>query len=154
MLSETICGSGIIDALYCLLALEELDETGCLENEVVRIDGKVTVNQEDIRALQLAKSAIHAGMTTLMRTVGIKADEIEKLLIAGGFGSYINVKNASAIGLFPSALKERTKTLGNAALEGGAAILLDTRKTDLCRDLILRTELVELVAAKILEKLR
>ena len=144
--AESICGSGIIDALACLLALEELDETGALENGIVRIDGNVTVDQEDIRALQLAKSAIHAGMRTLMRTVGINAEEIEALLIAGGFGSYVNVKNASAIGLIPSALKERTQTLGNAALEGGAMLLLDSLRMEELYELVHRCEVIELTA--------
>ena len=112
----------------------------------MNISGKVSITQQDIRALQLAKSAICAGMATLMRTVNLDAKQIDKLLIAGGFGSYINVKNAAAIGLIPSALKNRTQTLGNAALEGGAMLLLDRSFSDGVADIVYRCEVVELAA--------
>ena len=101
-----------------------LDETGYLENDYEIGDSKVRITAQDIRQLQLAKSAIRAGIETLMHTCGINAEQIDKFYIAGGFGKYLDAENAAKIGLFPQELVEKAVVLGNAAGAGASMILL------------------------------
>lgn len=125
-----ICGSGVVDALACLLKIDGMDETGLLEEEPAVICGQVSLTQKDVRAIQLAKSAVAAGISTLAKTFGKGFDEVEELAVAGGFGSYLNVENAGAIGLLPGELVSRVDVLGNAALKGAAMMLLDKEKIE------------------------
>lgn len=120
-----LCGSGVIDAVACLLELELLDETGFLEEDPALISGEVSLTQKDIRMIQLAKSAIHAGISTLLASASLSPARVTELAIAGGFGSYINVENAGRIGLIPGELVPGVRVLGNAALSGAAMLLLD-----------------------------
>ena len=120
-----ICGCGLIDAAACLLEAGAVDESGYLENDPVFLTDRVLLTGKDIRALQLAKSAVCAGMLTLLRDAGITEKDVSSLLIAGGFGTRLNGENAERIGLIPEGLAARTTALGNAALDGAAALLLD-----------------------------
>ena len=99
---------------------------------------------EDIRAVQLAKSAIHAGMRTLIDTAGLDCEEVATLYIAGGFGSYLDVKNAGKIGLLPEELTDRVTVLGNAALTGAAMLLLCEDLRPVCEKQARETRIVEL----------
>lgn len=118
-----ICGSGIIDALGALLQTEVLDETGALGQSRVQLAGPVYITQKDVRNVQLAKSAIAAGMLTLCHTVGLVPQDVNTLYLAGGFGQHINLQSAAAIGLVPQALIGRTKVIGNASLVGAQMLL-------------------------------
>ena len=119
-----ICGSGLVDAVACLLETEALDETGYLEDDPAMIADPVCLTQDDIRQVQLAKSAIHAGMRTLLHAAGVDCGEVRELNVAGGFGSYLDIPNAVAIGLLPEELGDRVRVLGNAALAGASMLLL------------------------------
>ena len=141
-----LCGSGLVDAVAALLDTEILDETGYLEDDPAVIADPVEVTQEDIRAVQLAKSAIHAGMRTLIHTAGLTPDDVATLYIAGGFGSYLNVNSAGKIGLLPEELTNRVTVLGNAALTGAAMLLLCDDLRPACERLARRTKVVELAA--------
>ena len=110
--------------IACLLRRGDIDESGYMEKEVSFTDF-VRLYASDIRMLQLAKSAIAAGISTLMNKAKTNASEIEHFFIAGGFGTYLNLKNASDIGLFPSDLLYKAKSVGNAALDGASIILLN-----------------------------
>ena len=123
-----ICGSGLVDASAVLLDLELLDESGYLEEDPLVLAPPVCLTQKDIRMLQLAKSAICAGLLTLTRAQNANASEIQSLFIAGGFGAYLNLTSAARIGLLPRSLATKAKAVGNAALEG-ATILLLSRQT-------------------------
>lgn len=123
-----ICGSGLIDAIAVGLESGRIDETGAQEAESFFISGTVQLLQRDIRAVQLAKAAIAAGIATLTETAGISLQDIKTLYIAGGFGSHLNVESASAIGLIPDVLKKRVKIMGNASLSGAISALLDTHQ--------------------------
>lgn len=123
-----ICGSGVIDAVSCLLQTEDLDETGYLEDEEAVIAGEVRLFQEDIRKVQLAKSAICAGIKTMLHRAGMQPSELQELLVAGGFGSFIHLENAIAIGLLPEVELGKITVTGNAALMGAAMLLLDKEK--------------------------
>ena len=119
-----ICGSGLIDAVAALLELELIDETGLMHSDAVTIGGTVSLTQQDIRSIQLAKGAIAAGIQTICAHVGIDTEQIDTLYIAGGFGSHVSVANAAAIGLIPKALTSKAKVLGNASLTGTLMMLL------------------------------
>ncbi len=126
------CGSGILDALRVMLEQETIDDTGYLETEDEEShttgDSTVAITQKDVRQIQLAKSAICAGLLTLMQESRITADEVARFHLAGGFGSSINYDSATAISLFPAALTRKTHFIGNGAL-GGAAMLLLYHRT-------------------------
>ena len=120
-----ICGSGLVDAVACMLDEEILDESGFLEDEPFTVQAPVTLLQKDIRMLQLAKSAICAGLMTLMENGQLDPSDIPTLSIAGGFGSYLNMESAAKIGLIPKDLAEHAKAVGNAALGGAVMLLLN-----------------------------
>ena len=141
-----LCGSGLVDAVAALLDNELLDETGYLEDDPAVISDPVEIIQEDIRAVQLAKSAIHAGMRTLIHTARLDCDDVATLYIAGGFGSYLNVQSAGKIGLLPEELTDRVTVLGNAALTGASMLLLCADLRPACETLAKETQVVELAA--------
>ncbi|MBQ7088321.1 MAG: DUF4445 domain-containing protein [Clostridia bacterium] len=120
-----ICGSGLVDAAACLLAMEEMDDSGSLGVAAVALCDGVYLTQADIRALQQAKAAVCAGMHTLLRRAALTAAAVEVLYTAGGFGSRLNRRSATAIGLLPQGLTARIEPVGNAALDGAAHLLLD-----------------------------
>ncbi len=122
-----ICGSGLVDAVACMLDSEVLDESGFLEEDPYPIGEGVSLKGQDIRALQLAKSAICAGIMTLLGEKGLAPTDIQALFIAGGFGNYLNTRNAKRIGLLPNEPAMTPQAVGNAAL-GGAAMLLLNRE--------------------------
>ena len=125
-----LCGSGLIDAVAAFLQTEIIDETGAVEEDFLPLSESVRLLPGDIRAVQLAKGAIAAGIRTLLEQAGISEEQIDVFYIAGGFGSHLNVASAAAIGLIPSALEEKVTILGNAALSGAARLLLDKTQTD------------------------
>ena len=122
-----ICGSGIIDALAVLLELGIIDETGAMEKPYEFAPG-VVLQPKDVRQVQLAKGAICGGIKTLIKREGVEPENVKTLYVAGGFGSYINLKSALTIGLFPSEMKDAAKVIGNAALSGAIMMLLGADK--------------------------
>lgn len=120
-----ICGSGLVDAVACMLDNEALDESGFLEEDPYPIGEGVSLKGQDIRALQLAKSAICAGIMTLLDEQGLTPADIGTLFIAGGFGNYLNQRNAKRIGLLPNEPTMTPQAVGNAALGGAAMLLLN-----------------------------
>lgn len=138
-----ICGSGLIDAVATALSLELIDETGAMEEDEIALGG-IKLLPEDVRALQLAKAAIAAGIDTLLDEAGISADEIDEFVIAGGFGSHLAPVSAAAIGLLPKVLVPRIRTIGNGSLDGATKVLLDTDKRDALRGIAASATLVNL----------
>ena len=120
-----MCGSGLLDAIAVLLKLGRIDETGAAEEEDLELGGGIRLIPADIRAVQLAKSAIRAGIETILKTAGISCREVAKLYIAGGFGSHLSPNSAAEIGLIPKELSGRAAVLGNAAFAGAAEMLLN-----------------------------
>ena len=136
--AKGICGSGILDAVRVMLELELLDESGLIDTsspEVTTIKGQpawqlpgteVYVMQKDIRQIQLAKAAVCAGIQTLLKEAGIRPEKVDHFYIAGGFGHYMDMESAAAIGLYPRALAAaEAHVIGNAALSGAVLLLLD-----------------------------
>lgn len=155
-----ICGSGIIDAAAAALSLGLLDRRGrILSGEqrdgtrVIPLAGPVFLTQEDIREIQLAKGAIAAGILVLCDHFRIRPEDIDEVLLAGAFGSFIDPDSACRIGLLPPLLQGRIRAAGNAA---GAGALLFSLHPDRFRetDLIVESvEAVELAAAPSFRKL-
>ncbi len=139
-----ICGSGLVDAIAMLLEVELLDETGFLEDDEVELLSPVSLSQKDIRMVQLAKSAICAGLCTLMHTAGLQASDISRFLIAGGFGTYLDRINAGRIGLLPEDLISVSDTIGNAALSGAALLLLDDSLRATAEQIAAHAEVIDL----------
>lgn len=112
------------DMVSCLAALRRaglLDETGLLAEDCfesgVRV-GNVHVTQEAVRALQLAKGAVAAGVGILLEKYGVDADRVERVVLAGGFGYYLDPADAAEIGLLPEDLASKAVAGGNTALAG------------------------------------
>lgn len=139
---QGICGSGLIDAAAVLLQEGIIDRRGRMqtaeqlpqyahrlfEQEGLRcfaLSPTVTITQDDIRELQLAKGAIAAGIDLMMKHLGVSAEQIGQVLLAGAFGTYIRIESACGIGLIPSSLESRTRAVGNAAASGSRLIALD-----------------------------
>jgi len=121
-----VCGSGLIDAVNAFLDLGLIDETGYVDadNGVLSLTNSVCLTAEDIRAVQLCKAAIAAGIDTLLSVTHTRPSDIKRVYLAGGFGSHLNLMSAAGIGLLPRALIPRVKVVGNAALSGASRILL------------------------------
>ena len=137
-----ICGSGIIDIIAEGLNNGWIDETGRLSQDFtdasIKIcdasSGEIKLTQKDIREVQLAKSALSSGIECLIHAYGITFNEIDKVYLAGGFGSGLSVKNAVKIGLIPRALIDKIKISGNTSLGGAVKFLLDqTSKSSMDR---------------------
>lgn len=113
------------DMIHLLARLKKdgiVDETGLLEDayfdEGILI-GDVRVTQEAIRAIQLAKGAIGAGIDILMKEYGVEdGEKIDRVILAGGFGYYLNPQDAAEIGLLPDNLARKAVSGGNTALTG------------------------------------
>jgi len=139
-----VCGSGVLDAIAAGLELELIDETGAMEEDELCLSGDVALLPRDVRAVQLAKAAIAAGIETMLAEAGIKADDVQTLYIAGGFGSHLNIESAVKIGLIPVELENRVEILGNAALAGAVRMLLDQRQQTEAQEIVSRSRHVNL----------
>ena len=146
-----ICGSGIIEAVAELLRVGIISKDGYMlskkeakmagintalcqrihekmeKKAFCLVDGTIFITQEDIREIQLAKGAIAAGMKTLLQEMNKTIEEIEEILVAGAFGSYLDKKAARAIGLFPHISLEKIKMIGNTASIGAVKALLSEK---------------------------
>lgn len=120
-----LCGSGLIDAIAVYLKTEDIDETGAMEEDKLVLAPDAQLLQKDIRAVQLAKAAIAAGIQTILETSGTEEAKISDFIICGGFGSHLNLISAAAIGLIPESFIPKAQVAGNAALSGALQLLLD-----------------------------
>jgi len=142
-----ICGSGIIDILAQLYLNDILDGNGRMKDncpQVRKVDGlrefvivseeerngsdAITITQQDIRELQMGKAAIQVGIRALLESSGHSWEDVNTIIIAGAFGSYIDIANAIAIGMLPSLPLDRFKQVGNAAGMGAKLALLSLKK--------------------------
>ncbi|MDZ7725283.1 MAG: ASKHA domain-containing protein [candidate division KSB1 bacterium] len=119
-----ICGSGLLDAVSGLLESGQLDEWGQLTNGQDRVEviPGLSLTQNDIRQVQLAKGAVAAGLQILSGKRCGSLDAVDQFYIAGAFGNYLNLNSARRIGLV-DAEPDRVRTLGNSALLGAKIML-------------------------------
>ncbi len=90
----------------------------------------VTITQRDVRAVQLAKGAISAGIQTLMERLNVRPADLDQVMLAGAFGNYVRKNAAIEAGMIPSVPLAKVHSVGNAAGEGAklALISLDARE--------------------------
>lgn len=154
-----ICGSGLLDAVAQLRLYEILDRSGkMLAHPLVRSrEGQaefvlaeraglepITLLQKDVRELQLAKAAIRVGIQALVEAEGLEEAAIERILIAGAFGTFIDVQSAITIGMLPNLPLERFTQVGNAAGAGARLALISTIERDKAKQIARRDGYIEL----------
>jgi len=167
------CGSGLIDAMALLVEQGIVEDTGRIKdkselpselpaeikekviehengNEFV-FTGSISLNQKDVREIQLAKGAMLAGIEILMKELGIKAEDIVEVLLAGAFGNYIRAEKALAIGLIPQVELKKIIFCGNAAEEGArkALVSLELRKD--VEEIAKKTKYIDLSASPLFQ---
>jgi uncharacterized 2Fe-2S/4Fe-4S cluster protein (DUF4445 family) len=142
-----ICGSGILDAVSVLLEDGALDRRGRLLEDHPRVsvvDGTlhyalvppddsghgrtVMVMAKDVREVQLAKAAICAGVEILLDEAGVDAAELNEVIVAGAFGTYLDLASALRVGMFPNLPLGRFRQVGNAAGAGARQMLVSARR--------------------------
>ena len=101
----------------------------------------IAVTQNDVRAIQLAKAALYAGTRLLMDKLGI--DHVDRIRLAGAFGSHIDVKFAMTLGLIPDCHLDKVQSAGNAAGTGARIALLNTKARDEIEHVVRRIEKIE-----------
>jgi uncharacterized 2Fe-2S/4Fe-4S cluster protein (DUF4445 family) len=169
--AKGICGSGIIDAIPQLFLAGVIDKTGYFREDVSHprlreADGQmeyviawaeetsigqdIVVCQDDIRAIQLGKGAMYAGSKILMQTLGV--DKLDKVILAGAFGSYIDKQSAAVLGMFPDCDPKKVYSVGNAAGDGARMALLDVDKRKEADEFARKVEYIELTVNPGFEK--
>lgn len=156
-----LCGSGALDAVAEFFKAGVIDETGRIvegqpgfikNNDILEClifhgsnnHPSVTLTQKDVRELQLAKGAIRAGIQILLEEADLKEENIEQIIIAGAFGSYIDVSSAITIGMLPSFPLSRFQQVGNAAGGGAKMALISKKKRLEAVELVKKVRYVEL----------
>jgi uncharacterized 2Fe-2S/4Fe-4S cluster protein (DUF4445 family) len=141
-----ICGSGILNAVSEMLNAGIIDARGVLRggtefSERMRARGRqtdfilvpaegtghgreITVTRKDVNEIQLAKGAIRAGIEILLKEAGIQAEEIQDFIIAGAFGTFLDLNSAIRVGMFPALPIDRYHQVGNAAGVGAKEMLV------------------------------
>jgi len=160
-----ICGSGILDAIAQLRLAGVVDKSGRMLNNHARVrDDKmqrefiisegernelpaITITQKDVRAIQLAKGALRSGIQALLNARSHSSEEIKKVIIAGAFGSYIDVSSAIITGMLPSLPLNRFEQVGNAAGMGAKLALVSRSKRAEAQSIASKVHYIELAAA-------
>ena len=151
-----ICGSGIIEVLGEMFLSGILTRDGIIRGELkdknkrieengrtysYRLSDKVVITQNDVRAIQLAKAALHAGFKLLMDKIGIL--NVGKVMLAGAFGSHIEPKYAMVLGMVPDCELASISSVGNAAGAGARLALLSRKKRNEIQNLVEKIEKIE-----------
>jgi uncharacterized 2Fe-2S/4Fe-4S cluster protein (DUF4445 family) len=158
-----LCGSGMVDALAELVRCNALSTVGRLDKgspflrigtsgpELLLAPGAssgsgrdVVLTQKDVSQIQLAKGAIRAGLESLLAATGTLAEDVTEVIVAGAFGSYLDIRNAFSIGLLPHLPYARYRQVGNAALVGAKRSLLSLAEREHALDIHKQSTHVEL----------
>jgi uncharacterized 2Fe-2S/4Fe-4S cluster protein (DUF4445 family) len=154
-----VCGSGIIEVIAEMYLAGIINQDGVLDGRLAARSGRIVENgrtfayllhqgavemkitQNDVRAIQLAKAALYAGIALLMERLGI--DHVDRIRLAGAFGSHIDVKYAIILGMVPDCDLAQVRSAGNAAGTGARIALLDANSREVIEGLVRRIEKVE-----------
>ena len=158
-----ICGSGILDAVVAALAAGVVDERGRLSRThplVTRSGGEpacvlvpaaqtghgrdIVLTRSDIGEIQLAKAAIRAGIELLLAAAGVDAGALQEVVVAGAFGTYLDVTSAVTAGMLPRLPAERYRQIGNAAGLGARQLLVSRQRRAMADEIARRVQYVEL----------
>ena len=161
-----LCGCGLIDLAAALLTQGILEPNGNLQEDYellglhkdtsgramsVATGTGIELTQQDVRELQLAKSALRAGLEALMSFAGVDAAALGRVYIAGGLGYYIDIANAVRIGLLPRELEQKTVTVGNSALSGAVSALGSQEALRQMEEIAKSCETVELSQSEVFQ---
>ncbi len=158
-----LCGSGILDAVAELYTAGYLDGGGRFQRgragvsqsnngpEFVLVPARksgsgrdIAITQKDVNEIQLAKGAIHAGLNVLLEATGTPPEAVQQVIVAGAFGSFLNIQNAVAMGLFPRLPNAHYRQVGNAAALGAKWILISRLARQRAQEIARRTRYLEL----------
>jgi len=169
--AKGICGSGIIDAIAQMFKAGILLRNGRFNTDLetprlrvaeegpefviawaddTSINQDIIICQDDVGAVQLAKGAMYAGAKLLMRRLAV--DRLDKVVLAGAFGSYIDRESAATIGLFPDCALENIYAVGNAAGDGARIALLNVDKRREGNEIARQVEYIELTVESDFER--
>jgi len=169
--AKGICGSGIIDAVAELYRNGVIDKSGRFQKELpsprlIALDGKpefviawkdetsigkeITITQQDVRNVQLAKGALYAGAKLMMKKLGI--EKLDRVILAGAFGSYIDPEKAMILGMFPDCELKNVSAVGNAAGDGARMALLNKDKRAEANEIAKKVEYMELTIEQDFQK--
>jgi uncharacterized 2Fe-2S/4Fe-4S cluster protein (DUF4445 family) len=158
-----LCGSGILDAVAAMRKAGVIDRSGRIQPSVsgVRLqDGQlefvlvpasetghgrdIVVRRGDINEVQLAKAAIRAGLEILLADAGLTSADVDEFIVAGAFGTYLEIASAVEIGMFPGLPGDRFRQVGNAAGMGAKQILISAERRQIAAEIARRVEPIEL----------
>ena len=158
-----LCGSGILDAVAELYRAGYLNKNGRFQRERPEVQEgeqgpefvlvpaqesgsgrEIVITQNDVNEIQLAKGAIHAGLKVLLEATGTPPEAVQEVIVAGAFGSFINIQSAVAIGLFPDLPRARYRQVGNAAAVGARWILISRAARQRAQEIARRAHYLEL----------
>ncbi|HEY45520.1 MAG: hypothetical protein AMJ88_15045 [Anaerolineae bacterium SM23_ 63] len=158
-----ICGSGILDAISQMLNEGLIDFRGMLQEDhplIQSVDGKpvflvvpasdsgnsrdVIITRKDVNEIQLAKGAIRAGIEVLLKEAKLSHADIEEIIVGGAFGTYLDIRSAIGIGMFPDLPHDRFRQVGNAAGMGAKQMLISSERRKVAEDIARKVEYLEL----------
>jgi uncharacterized 2Fe-2S/4Fe-4S cluster protein (DUF4445 family) len=158
-----LCGSGIVDAIAEMHRTHIIDRRGRVQAdaplvrqgergyELVLVPGErsgtgrdIVITQQDVNEIQLAKGAIWTGLETLIEATQTKLEDIREVIVAGAFGSYLNLESAISIGLLPRLPQATYSQVGNAAGVGAKMALLSHKERARAQRIAQRTGYIEL----------
>ncbi len=163
-----ICGSGIIEVIAEMFLAGIIDSDGVIQPDETRpssrivaekrtfsyvlndAEPRIRITQNDVRAIQLAKAALYAGVRLLMDRMDI--DSVDRIRLAGAFGSHIDVKYAMILGLVPDCELENVTSAGNAAGTGARIALLDRSARDEIAQVVRNVEKIETAVEPMFQK--
>ena len=167
-----ICGSGIVDVVPQMFMAGIIDHTGRFKNDLktarlrvpdsgpefiiawakeTSIGQDIVICQDDVRNIQLAKAAMYAGAKIMMRHLGL--DKVDRVILAGAFGSYIDRTSAAYLGIFPDCSLENIDVAGNAAGDGARVALLNIDKRKEADRVAREVEYIELTVEEDFDRL-
>ena len=175
MKAKGICGSGILDVLAELYSSGVITKTGVFNKKALKehprfrknpdtkqpefilafkeessIDKDIVITQKDIRQIQLAKGALYAGCKLMVKRMGV--EKVDRVKIAGAFGTHVDRTKALTMGLFPDCEIEKIEGVGNAAGDGCRAALLNVKKRNEANWCSRNVEYIELTVEETFEQ--
>ncbi len=145
---EGICGSGLVDLLAVLRRAGWMTSRGTFANKAADIgivdEPRITLSRADVGHLAVAKAATAVGQRVLLRRLGLRPEDLDRVYLAGGFANALDIRTAVEIGLLVDAPPERMIRAGNASIAGARALLLSRGRRAALDDLVRRIEHVEL----------
>jgi uncharacterized 2Fe-2S/4Fe-4S cluster protein (DUF4445 family) len=150
---QGICGSGLIDCIYELVKNGIIGADGkfnralkdprlCSEDEISQYliagpeetekKNAIVITESDVDNLIKSKGAVFAAIRSLMNYIGLAFDQLDTFYVAGGFGNYLNIPKAIAIGLLPDMAEEKIRFIGNSSLTGARMALLSESAFEKC----------------------